>query len=184
MVWRRAYTDWKAAVQARLVWTVVTAIVISIIAAIAGVWVMPGPEEIGASFGIAIAAILYILWFRFRAPAKIWTENRGTIESLERQLQRLEATDLPAIIEDRLRMEIGSTARRMAHEKIKRAEELVSIFEKEVDSEDFRHATDIRIIAKLLPEIPEPPRGYDPTALANRIHKLLLAVENRISSRT
>lgn len=81
-------------------------------------------------------------------------------------------------------MEIGSTSRRMSHEKIKRAEEIVSMFEKEVNSEDFRHVTDIRILAKLLPEIPEPPRGFDRTALADRIHNLLLAVENRISSKT
>ncbi|HEX3130429.1 MAG TPA: hypothetical protein VH394_24035, partial [Thermoanaerobaculia bacterium] len=138
--WKRAVADWKSTRD----WLVRTVVVstVSGIAWITGGRMLTGVfSSLNLAVGVIIAllvAFLFFLWHWLRAPTKIWTENRGTIESLERQIQRLETSDLPAIIEDRLRMEIGSTSRHMPHERIKRAEELVSMFEKEVNSEDFR----------------------------------------------
>lgn len=90
VIWSRTLADWKPT-RDRLIWGVVAATIASIVAAAVGSQMRPpqtplltAPVE--AIGGVVLAAAVYLLWSRFRAPSKIWAYDQTTIQRLQSEL--------------------------------------------------------------------------------------------------
>lgn len=207
VLWGRAHAEWMPT-RDRLIWGVITAVVGFGIAYCAGRQMTPQQYPllaggIGAVGGVVLVALLYLLWHRLRAPARIWADDQITIEKLiqerdslserllaqqgenarqmghlQRQLEEQREFNYREALSARLELEIGEESRRTLEERLRLGEARLIALEKEIGSGDFSHAAEVLALRKILPSIfSAGVHGRTRQRIIERVHDLAEAVE-------